>query len=92
VSHTLGAWQGGANLRWSGERSDAYSDPATFSTVKTKLAAYTVLDITAAYRWSPQVRLTARLDNAGDANYQTVYGYTQQPRSLYAGITWTPAR
>ena len=92
LSHGLGAWQVGANLRWSGERNDAYSNPATFSTEKTTLDAYTVIDLNVAYRWSPTVRLTARVDNLGDASYQTVYGYVQQPRSLYAGLTWTPAR
>jgi len=89
---TLGAWTAGANLRYSGERNDAYSDPATFSTVKTKLAAYSVLDLTASYKWSTEVTLTARLDNATDEAYQTVYGYNQQPRSLFAGMTWTPKR
>jgi outer membrane cobalamin receptor len=34
--------------------------------------------------------LTARLDNAFDEKYQTVYGYNQQPQSLYAGVVWTP--
>lgn len=91
-TQSLDAWSLGANLRYSGERDDAYSDPATFSTVKTRLPAYTVLDLTAAYRWSDQLLLTARLDNAGDEKYQTVYGYNQQPRSLYAGLTWTPKR
>ena len=92
VSHALDAWQAGANLRWSGPRNDAYSDPATFRTVKTELAAYAVLDLSLAYRWSPQVRLSARLDNVGDTSYQTVYGYAQQPRSLFVGLTWTPQR
>ena len=87
---TLDAWTAGINLRYSGERDDAYSDPATFSTMKTKLAAYSVLDLTASYRWSKQLLLTARLDNAGDEKYQTVYAYNQQPRSFYAGLTWTP--
>ncbi len=92
VSQTRGAWQGGANLRFSGERTDAYSDPATFSTVQVTLASYAVLDLTASYRWSDQLLLTARLHNVTDQAYQTVHGYNQQPRSVYAGLTWTPAR
>jgi outer membrane cobalamin receptor len=51
-----------------------------------------VVDLTASYRWSPQIQLKARLDNVTDERYQTVYGYNQQPRSLYAGLTWTPKR
>jgi vitamin B12 transporter len=92
VSQALGAWHAGANLRYSGERNDIYSDPATFATVKNKLAAYSVLDLAVSYRWSPEVLLTARLENATDESYQTVFGYNQQPRSVYAGLTWTPKR
>lgn len=92
VFQTVAAWQWGANLRWSGPRDDLYSDPVTFSTVAVQLPSYSVVDLTAAYQWSPTVKLTARLDNALDATYQTVYGFAQQPRSLYAGITWSPRR
>ncbi len=92
VFQNLGAWQLGGNLRWSGTRDDAYSDPVSFDRMAVRLASYSVLDLTAAYQWSSTVMLTARLDNALDATYQTVYGFTQQPRSLYAGVTWTPKR
>ena len=92
VFQTLGAWQWGSNVRWSGTRDDAYSDPVSFDRVKVQLASYSVLDLTAAYQWSGSVLLTARLDNALDATYQTVYGFAQQPRSLFAGLTWTPKR
>ena len=90
ASHAIGAWRAGADLLYSGKRSDVYTDTATFATVKTTLASYTVLDLSASYKVSPQVVVKARLDNATDRNYQTVYGYNQQPRSLYMGFTWTP--
>ena len=92
VFQTTGAWQLGGNLRWSGPRNDAYSDPVSFDRMTVQLASYSVLDLTAAYQWSPTVLLTGRLDNALDTSYQTVYGFNQQPRSLYAGLTWTPKR
>ncbi|WP_296495656.1 TonB-dependent receptor [Rhodoferax sp.] len=90
VSHPVGAWRLGADLQYSGDRPDAYSDPVTFSTVKTTLEAYTVLNLSLSYQVAPGVELKARLDNALDENYQTVYGYNQQPRSLYVGVSWTP--
>ena len=90
VSHAVGSWRLGADLQYSGDRPDAYSDPATFSTVRTTLDAYSVLDLSVAYQVSPAVQLKARLDNATDEGYQTVYGYNQQPRSLYVGLSWTP--
>ncbi len=90
VSHPMGPWRFGADLQYSGERPDAYSDALTFSTVNTTLAAYSVLDLSLSYKVSPALLLKARLDNASDQNYQTVYGYNQQPRSLYLGMSWTP--
>ncbi len=90
VSHQIGAWQLGGDLLYNGKRPDAYSDPLTFSTVKTTLAAYAVLDLTMSYKVSTELMLKARLDNVTDKKYQTVFGYNQQPRSLYVGLTWTP--
>ena len=90
ISHPIGPWRLGADLQYSSDRPDAYSDPTTFSTVNTTLAAYSVLDLSLSYKVSPTVLLKARLDNATDESYQTVYGYHQQPRSLYMGVTWTP--
>jgi len=92
VSYPLGPWRLGADLQYSGDRPDAYFDAATFSTVHTTLDAYAVLDVSVAYQLSPTVQLKARLDNATDEQYQTVYGYNQQPRSLYVGLTWAPKR
>ena len=90
VSYPVGAWRLGADLQYSGDRPDAYSDPSTFSTVHTTLDAYTVLNLALSYQVSPGVELKARLDNTLDEAYQTVYGYNQQPRSLYVGLSWTP--
>jgi vitamin B12 transporter len=88
VSQPFGAWRTGADMRYVGESKD--TNASTSPGTPVVLGAYTVLDVTLAYRYSPQLLLTARLDNVGDETYQTVYGYHQQPRSLYAGLTWTP--
>jgi vitamin B12 transporter len=90
VSHSLAGALLDADLRHSGARADAYSDPLTFASVNTTLKAYTVLDLAASYRLRANLELRARLDNATDVGYQTVYGYNQQPRSLYVGLNWRP--
>jgi vitamin B12 transporter len=92
VSHGMGAWRLGADLQYSGKRPDAYADPVTFTPVNITLAAYSVLDLSVSYRVSPELDLKARLDNVSNEKYQTVYGYNQQPRSAYVGVTWTPIR
>jgi vitamin B12 transporter len=49
-----------------------------------------VLDLAASYALRKDVKLRARIDNVTDKRYQTVYGYNQQPRSLYLGLDWRP--
>ena len=88
ISQPFGAWRTGVDLRYVGDRND--TDTSTSPALPIVLSAYTVIDLTLSYRFSPQLLLTARLDNVTDEKYQTVYGYNQQPLSLYAGVTWTP--
>ena len=90
LSQMFGALRAGADLRYVGDRDDL--DASTSPGLPVMLRAYSVLDLTLAYRYSPQLLLTARLDNVTDEKYETVYGYNQQPSSLYAGLTWTPKR
>ena len=89
VSHAVGAFRLGADVLYSGERPDAFTD-ASFTTFKTTLPSYTLLNLSAQYRSTPELLFKAKLDNVTDAKYQTVYGYNQQPRSLYVGAVWTP--
>lgn len=79
-----------ADLRHSGRRSDRYTDTSTFTAVDTTLGSYTVLDLAVSYKLRQDLELRARIDNVADKVYQTVYGYNQQPRSVYVGLTWRP--
>lgn len=90
ASRGFGRWLVDADLRHSGRRGDRYTDASTFDTVNTTLAAYSVLDLAASYKLREGLELRARIDNVTDENHQTVYGYHQQPRSLYVGVTWRP--
>ena len=90
VSQPIGALRLNADLQYSGARPDSFADTATFATVETTLPAYTLVNLSAAYKLTPEVMLNTRLDNATDRSYQTVYGYNQQPRSLYVGVSWSP--
>ena len=91
LSQNLGAWNVGGDVRYAGERPDVYYDPVGPSS-NLNLPAYTVLDLTLSYRLSSEWLFKSRIDNVTDEKYQTVYGYNQQPLSLYAGVTWTPKR
>jgi len=80
LSQTIDQWETGIQLRYNGAREDAG---------KT-LKAYTVVDLTASRALTSDLRLTLRLENAGNADYQTIYGYNTPKRGVFAGLKWAP--
>lgn len=89
ISHPVGALRLGADVLYSGERSDVYSD-ALFKTVQTTLRPYTLVNLSAAYKLSSEISLSARVENVMNEKYQTAYAYNQAPRSMYVGVVWRP--
>jgi vitamin B12 transporter len=83
VSHRLGAWNLGADWRFSGERPDR-DDMGGIA----QLDSYSVLDMKVSYQITPQIKAFGRIDNALNKRYETVYGYQQAPRGVFAGLTW----
>jgi vitamin B12 transporter len=80
VTRDAGAWQFGGNARYTGSRPDAGGT----------LPGYTVVDLTASYRVSPQLKVFGRVENLLDRHYETVYGYRQAGRGAFVGVTWQP--
>ncbi len=83
VNHRLGAWNLGADWRTSGERPDRGNAGAI-----VQLDSYSVLDLKASYQITPQIKAFGRIDNALNKRYETVYGYNQALRGVFAGLTW----
>jgi vitamin B12 transporter len=81
VSRDAGPWQWGGNLRFSGDRADRAGQV---------VAGYGVLDLTASYTVSPQVKVFGRVENALDRDYETAYGYRQPGRGVFVGVSWQP--
>jgi vitamin B12 transporter len=80
VSQPIGPWTLGAGLSYSGVRQD---DTNT-------LDAYTLVDISARYQITKELKLFGRVENLSNAKYQTAYGYNQSPRAVFVGINWQP--
>jgi vitamin B12 transporter len=80
LTHDMGAWTLGTQLRYSGERPDGTQT----------LASYSVLDVNVAFALSPAVKLMGRIDNLLNARYETVYGYNQPGVGVFVGLQWQP--
>lgn len=69
-------------LVYSGSRADI--DPITFG--RTRIGAYTLLNLATSYRIADNVTLYARIDNALDRDYEEVAGFGTAHVSAYAGV------
>jgi vitamin B12 transporter len=88
INQDMGALNVGGNLRYSGAREDRFTDPTTFASSRIVLPSYTVLDLNASYAINKSFKAFGRVDNLLNKAYETVYGYRQAPRGVFAGVTW----
>lgn len=74
----------GASIAYTGARTDENFD--VFPSEIVRLGSYWLGGARIAYAVADRVELFARAANAFDADYQDVFGYRTEGRSLYAGI------
>lgn len=79
----------GLAARYVGERDDYFG----FNTFPASqgigsLPSYKVFDINAGYLLSPAWRLTLRVDNVADEEYEEAAGYAAPGRAAYVGVRW----
>lgn len=55
-----------------------------------RLGGYTLLNLFAVWKLSPEVALEARVNNLTDKDYTTVFGYNTAGSSVFAGLRYTP--
>ncbi|MGA7749099.1 MAG: TonB-dependent receptor, partial [Gallionella sp.] len=83
ASHDSGAWEMGAEVRYSGARQDydLNGNPVT-------LTGYTLLNLTARYSIDKNLSVSAHLDNLFDRDYEEVYAYNTLGRTLFIGLNY----
>lgn len=61
---------------------------ATFPATLVELGGYTLVNAAIAYQITPDVKLTARVENLFDKAHEDVFGYVGQSRAAYVGISY----
>ena len=84
VTQQLDAWKVGGEWQYSGERDDF--DINTFS--RTTLASYSLVNLTANYDLSKQLKLSLRADNLFNQDYMLAHGYSTLGRTLFVGVSY----
>ncbi|WP_439115236.1 TonB-dependent receptor plug domain-containing protein [Hydrogenophaga sp.] len=82
VNHPVGDWSLGAQARNQSERRDQDFN-------NNVLESYTVVDLLAAYRITPNWKLHMKLENASNRDYQLAYGYNTPRRALWMTLDYT---
>jgi vitamin B12 transporter len=77
----LGSWRAGATWVAFDHRFDDAANT-------TRVGGYGVVDLRAEWRFMPQWILALNLNNVGDKRYETVYGYNQPGREVYASLRY----
>jgi vitamin B12 transporter len=72
------------SLSYTGKRLD--EDFRSFPSVRLTLPAYTLATLSGQYKLSTKVTAFARLENALNAKYQDVFGYSTVGLGAYAGL------
>ena len=83
----VGRLRYGASLAYVGRRRDMDFD--LFPAASVTLDDYLLASANLAFRLLPRLELYARAENAFDADYQDVVGYSTPGRTVYAGLRVT---
>ena len=75
----------GTKISWSGKRKDIDSDPD-----KRFNGSYTVVNLTASKKLSPEWTGRVKLENAFNEDYQLAYGYNTPPRGVFVTLEYSP--
>jgi vitamin B12 transporter len=73
-----GPWTFNVSATYAGTRFDG----------DNQLGSYVLAGLSSSYKLSKEWSLISRIDNLFDERYQSVYGYNQPPRTIFAGVRW----
>ena len=77
----------GLNVQWVADYFDVYNSPVTFGIFKA--SPYAVVNISGSHQLTDSVKLTARVNNLLNAQYEPADGFQAQGIEAFAGIAYT---
>lgn len=87
AEHRLDALRLGAEYQFTGKREDTATDPVTFSSYRTTLGGYSLLNLTAAYDLTSNASVQVRWNNVFDKDYANAYGYNTAGSNIFVNLS-----
>jgi vitamin B12 transporter len=80
---TPGPWRAGIELVGSGERFNSLSNAAG-----TRMGGYALVNLRAGYALTPELTLSARVNNVADKHYELIQGYNTPGRQFFVALEY----
>ncbi|NGR07671.1 TonB-dependent receptor [bacterium SGD-2] len=77
----------GAEYQFTGKRDDTAVDPDTFTSYRTTLGGYGLLNLTASYALTSNASVQLRWNNVFDKNYANAYGYRTAGSNVFVNLS-----
>ncbi len=87
AEHRLDALRLGAEYQFTGKREDTAVDPVTYASYRTTLGGHSLLNLTAAYDFSPNASVQLRWNNVFDKDYANAYGYQTPGSNVFVNLS-----
>lgn len=83
LTRSIGPWSLGADVTVQGERFDDAANTV-------RLDSYALIDLRASWRFAPDWRASAKVNNAGNTDYELVDTFETDERNLLVQVDWRP--
>jgi vitamin B12 transporter len=74
------------NLNYNGKQGDVFFEPPFFAREIVPLDSFTLVNISASYKFSEMLSIYGRVENLLDENYEEVFGYQGTGLGVFAGV------
>ncbi|GAA4341952.1 TonB-dependent receptor [Pigmentiphaga soli] len=90
AEHRVAGWLLGAEWLASGSRLDTAYNASSFSNETYRLGGYSLLNLTASYDLTRQLRLQVRWNNVTDKDYEFARGYATPGSNVFVSLSYQP--
>jgi vitamin B12 transporter len=88
ANYYFGQKRGNLNIKmnYSGTQQDDFFSPATYVAERVDIDPYTIVNLAGSWQLTDSLKLTGRISNLFDKEYEEVLGFVRPGRAVFAGL------